>query len=33
MTTQIELLKEPESVTIPTLDKAFGDAVRTAVKN
>jgi hypothetical protein len=32
MTTQIELLAEPEEVVVPTLDKAFQTAVRSAVK-
>ena len=32
MTTQIELLAEPEEVVVPTLDRAFQTAVRSAVK-
>ena len=32
MTTQIELLKEPEETVIPTLDKAMGTVIRSAVK-
>jgi transitional endoplasmic reticulum ATPase len=31
MTTQIELLKEPESVVVPTLDSSMSDVVKTVV--